>query len=65
MHAAVRSAAALNIDFFTKELFECQLKNLLNGDCIFLNLPAVIARAVVADGYQIIYHITAAESVFI
>lgn len=49
MDTGIRSAAANRFNVLPKNRFQCLIQDLLYTDCILLNLPAMIGRAIISD----------------
>ena len=56
MHPRIGAAAALDVGLLLQHLFDGLLQHLLHGHGIFLDLPAVVPGAVVAQGEKQIAH---------
>ena len=58
MHTRIRTATAHDGDWRSEVGRKTSFQSFLNGKCIFLNLPAMIARAFVADVQEISFAFT-------
>ena len=56
--AAVRAAGGMESEIFARDFFECIADDLLNGNSVGLNLPAMISCAVVGQIDKISLHVS-------